>query len=1030
MNRSASDLIARLNSRTIYADIVVQKKNTEEGRLLRPTYINDYSAGILANYAEGSTETTVQEFNRYIASAQGSSSLPQAPAAPTILYGTSASGEVTVVFMPGSDGGSAISNYEYSTDGGNSYSAFSPATGAVSTLTITGLTNGTTYSITLKGVNDVGVGAASDVIYITPLPGSQLVLFLDGAFVENASGGVWRDSSGKTKNATLYDSLSWNSANSGYYSFDGQDYAQVPSGFNDFSGGITILAFANFGASTDLWERIIDFGNGAENNNILLAREGVTGNLRFQLYNGVSQAISLNVGLTGGIIENAWGFYAARLDGTNYLLKNQNSSTSGASAVLPTSVTRTNNYIGRSNWIGDDYFNGSIGVLAIYSGALTDAQINAFFNLYKARYFAVPAAPTSLVGTIGNGQVSIAFTAGATGGSPITNYEYSINNGSYSAFSPADTASPVVITGLTNGTTYEIRLRAVNVMGAGTASDPLSVTPATVPSAPTSLVTIPGDGEVAISFSPGTNGGSAITNYKYSLNNGSYSAFSPANTGSTVVISGLTNGTTYQIKLRAVNAVGDGAESLAVSATPVAAVPSGNIYTSPTSNVGVATVTQSPFASGYAYDFNGTSDYLTIAGDDSWAYGTGDFTAEWFQYQTSNGTFPAVMIRGIYFNSSITFGLSIQGSTFYIWLYGGSGGQIATRIGDSNGLSGLTPSLLNNWHHFALVRQDGVLRLYIDGIQYGTNVNNTQNVVDNSQTLYIGAQGSLNATDFYQGYLTNIRIVKGLAVYTGNFTVPTSTLTLTAAANPYGGSNTAAIPAGFTKLLLVPAGDAIAASLTTSLSAYNSASTDDWVKITSSEYSALQTNISGTTKVGLADSYLTGTSGSNGSGLTQNSSALVSNTVTALNVAIPANNYVYAFALRYVTTTPSEGMRVYTNTNTGSTGGYNQVGNVLPSISTAGVSYFVRKGVSTTNGATAGLLGFFTGTKMDYPGSFYGSGGYIGFNNYSSPTPPTMRYLLNSSGSVPTANSTLTGGIPNYGAFQIQGLTTATKQWA
>ena len=49
-----------------------------------------------------------------------------------------------------------------------------------------------------------------------------------------------------------------------------------------------------------------------------------------------------------------------------------------------------------------------------------------------------------------------------------------------------------------------------------------------------------------------------------------------------------------------------------------------------------------------------------------------------------------------------------------------------------------------------------------------------------------------------------MRIVKGLAVYTGNFTVPTSSLTLTASANPYGGSNTVAIPGGYTKLLLVP----------------------------------------------------------------------------------------------------------------------------------------------------------------------------------------------------------------------------------
>jgi hypothetical protein len=66
MNRSASDLIARRNAKTIFADIVVQKKNVEEGRQLRLTYINNYSAGILPNYEIGSVDTTQAELNNYL----------------------------------------------------------------------------------------------------------------------------------------------------------------------------------------------------------------------------------------------------------------------------------------------------------------------------------------------------------------------------------------------------------------------------------------------------------------------------------------------------------------------------------------------------------------------------------------------------------------------------------------------------------------------------------------------------------------------------------------------------------------------------------------------------------------------------------------------------------------------------------------------------------------------------------------------------------------------------------------------------
>jgi hypothetical protein len=205
-------------------------------------------------------------------------------------------------------------------------------------------------------------------------------------------------------------------------------------------------------------------------------------------------------------------------------------------------------------------------------GAIFNNQNGIDSGSVRVYYYGVlPSAPTGLVATPGDGQVSIAFNAGPDGGIAITNYKYSIDNGAtYTAFSPADTTSPVVITGLTSGTTYQIKLRAINEIGDGAESLTVSATAATVPSAPTGLAATPGDGQVSIAFTAGSNGGSAITNYKYSIDNGAtYIAFSPVDTTSPVVITGLTSGTTYQIKLRAVNEIGDGAESLAVSATPM-----------------------------------------------------------------------------------------------------------------------------------------------------------------------------------------------------------------------------------------------------------------------------------------------------------------------------------------------------------------------------------------------------------------------------------------------------------------------------
>lgn len=101
--------------------------------------------------------------------------------------------------------------------------------------------------------------------------------------------------------------------------------------------------------------------------------------------------------------------------------------------------------------------------------------------IYKAVLTAnapsVPGAPTNLVATSGNTTASIAFTAGSANHSHILNYQYKVGSGSWTSLSPADAASPVTITGLTNGSQVGIKLRAVNAAGAGAESASVNVTP-------------------------------------------------------------------------------------------------------------------------------------------------------------------------------------------------------------------------------------------------------------------------------------------------------------------------------------------------------------------------------------------------------------------------------------------------------------------------------------------------------------------------------------------------------------------------
>ena len=204
-----------------------------------------------------------------------------------------------------------------------------------------------------------------------------------------------------------------------------------------------------------------------------------------------------------------------------------------------------------------------------------------------------PDAPTSLVATRGDTEISVAFSAPVfNGGLDITNYEYSLNAGStWTAISPVDAASPVIITGLSNGTAYTVYLRAVNAIGAGTTSGPANaVTPAGVPGAPgIPTATTCQNLQSALTWTAANNNGAAVTDYvvEYSTSATFASAvtvFADGTSASTTAtVTGLTNGTTYYFRVKATNAVGTGTYSGISTATTPATVPG-----APTSVVGTS----------------------------------------------------------------------------------------------------------------------------------------------------------------------------------------------------------------------------------------------------------------------------------------------------------------------------------------------------------------------------------------------------------------------------------------------------------
>jgi hypothetical protein len=180
-----------------------------------------------------------------------------------------------------------------------------------------------------------------------------------------------------------------------------------------------------------------------------------------------------------------------------------------------------------------------------------------------------PDPPTGLVAVpIVGRSVSVTFTPGPDGRSPIINYLYSFDGVDFTPFDPPVTGSPIIITDLSAGETYTIYLIAQNDVGYSVPSEFVSVLAADVPEPPTNLVATAGDGSASISFTVGDDGYSPITNYLYSFDGITFIPFDPAVTSSPVTITGLINGTPYTIYLTARNVVGPSVPSSPVSVTP------------------------------------------------------------------------------------------------------------------------------------------------------------------------------------------------------------------------------------------------------------------------------------------------------------------------------------------------------------------------------------------------------------------------------------------------------------------------------
>jgi hypothetical protein len=157
--------------------------------------------------------------------------------------------------------------------------------------------------------------------------------------------------------------------------------------------------------------------------------------------------------------------------------------------------------------------------------------------------------------------------------------------------------------------------------------------------------------------------------------------------------------------------------------------------------------------------FNGTNQYLSAPSNSAFAFGTGDFTVECYAYFTSVANFPTLTDSRATTSSTAGFNLGL--STAKVQLYTTS--QLAI---------GATTLTANRWYHIAVTRSGTTLNIWVNGFKDATITNSTN---WSDTTFLIGATPT--PSNYMTGSISNLRVVKGTAVYTSDFTPATSALT-------------------------------------------------------------------------------------------------------------------------------------------------------------------------------------------------------------------------------------------------------------
>ena len=215
---------------------------------------------------------------------------------------------------------------------------------------------------------------------------------------------------------------------------------------------------------------------------------------------------------------------------------------------------------------------------------------------------------------------------------------------------------------------------------------------------------------------------------------------------------------------------GNGGSGVAILASPYVAVvsslsgsptitKSNNNYIYTFNNNGYLTYTNNTFLN-YAASFNGSNQYLSIANNAAFNFGTGSFTVECWFYATANVSSQQCLITN-YSGPSAGWAIQIQNGLLGANLYGDGFAIVGGSL------------VINTWYHAAISGVQGSIKLFLNGVQVGSTYTGAVSMNTSAATTI----GNIVNTAHMAGYISNARVVKGTALYTSNFTPSTTHLT-------------------------------------------------------------------------------------------------------------------------------------------------------------------------------------------------------------------------------------------------------------